>query len=225
MKKKLLSLVLAGAMVASTSVSAFATTADTETYNIDSTTSQNHKVTITGDVANQQNQTLPSTITVTIPTAMAFKVDKDGTVSGGKIEVVNKSNESVEVVAEKFSDSTPDSKIVLVKKSDLDNKIAQGKTANDGKIYMALDLVGETNTVGLVSAESDSATGFVKDSDGTQITAGTKTTLGNAVNGSSLELKLIGNAKHSDSVQHAYSAPATAVNDTFNLILKIQKTK
>lgn len=221
MKKKLLSLVLAGAMVASTSVSAFATTADTETYNIDSTTSQNHKVTITGDVANKKNETLPSTITVTIPTAMAFKVDKDGTVSGGKIEVVNKSNDSVEVVAEKFSDSTPDSKIVLVKKSELDSKIAQ----NDGKTYMALDLVGESATVGLVSAESDSATGFVKDSDESEITTSTKTTLGNAVNGSSLELKLIGNAKHSDSVQHAYVAPTTAINDTFNLILKIQKTK
>lgn len=221
MKKKLLSLVLAGAMVASTSVSAFATTADTETYNIDSTKSQNHKVTITGDIANDQNQTLPGTITVTIPTAMAFTVDKYGTVTGGKIEVVNKSNESVEVVAEKFSDSTPDSNIVLVKKSALNNKIEQ----NDGKTYMALDLVGETNTVGLVSDTNDSATGFVKDSDETAILANTKTTLGNAVNGSSLELKLIGNAKHSDSSQHPYSAPTTAINDTFNLILKIQKTK
>lgn len=219
MKKKLLSLVLAGAMVASTSVSAFA--ADTETYNIDSTTSQNHKVTITGDIADRANATLPSTITVTIPTAMAFKVDKDGNVSGGKIEVVNKSNESVEVVAEKFSDSTPDSKIVLVKKSDLDSKFGQ----NDGKTYMTLDLVGETNTVGLVSNTDDSETGFVKDLDESEITTGTKTTLGNAVNGSSLELKLIGNAKPSTSSSHTYSAPTTAINDTFNLILKIQKTK
>ena len=216
MKKKLLSLVLAGAMVASTSVSAFA--ADTETYNIDSTTSQNHKVTITGDVANRNNETLPSTITVTIPTAMAFKVDKDGTVSGGRIEVVNKSNESVEVVAEKFSDSTPDSKIVLVKKSELNDKIAQG----DGKTYMTLDLIGDTNTVGLVSNPNTSETGFVKDSDETEISAGTKTTLGNAVNGSNLELRLEGNAKGTSG---SYTAPQTAVNDTFNLILKIQKTK
>lgn len=220
MKKKLLSLVLAGAMVASTSVSAFAATEDA-TYNIDSTTSQNHKVTITGDIADRANATLPSTITVTIPTAMAFKVDKDGNVSGGKIEVVNKSNESVEVVAEKFSDSTPDSKIVLVKKSDLDSKFGQ----NDGKTYMTLDLVGETNTVGLVSNTDDSETGFVKDLDESEITTGTKTTLGNAVNGSSLELKLIGNAKPSTSSSHTYSAPTTAINDTFNLILKIQKTK
>lgn len=220
MKKKLLSLVLAGAMVASTSVSAFAATEDA-TYNIDSTTSQNHKVTITGDIADEHNATLPSTITVTIPTAMAFKVDKEGNVSGGRIEVVNKSNESVEVVAEKFSDSTPDSKIVLVRKTELNSKIEQ----EDGKTYMALDLVGATNTVGLVSDTNYSATGFIKDSDETPIAANTKTTLGNAVNGSSLELNLTGYAKHSDSSTHPYSAPDTAINDTFNLILKIQKTK
>lgn len=221
MKKKLLSLVLAGAMVASTSVSAFAETVDTETYNIDSTKSQNHKVTVTGDIANNKNQTLPGTITVTIPTAMAFTVDKDGTVTGGKIEVVNRSNEGVEVVAEKFNDTTPDNKIVLVKKTELDGKI---ESAEEGKTYMALDLIGNTNTIGLVSSKDTSETGFVKNSDESPIQAGENTTLGNAVNGINLELKLEGRAKHSDS-SHAYSAPTTAVNDTFNLILKIQKTK
>lgn len=222
MKKKLLSLVLAGAMVASTSVSAFATTADTETYNIDSTKSQNHKVTITGDIANDQNQTLPGTITVTIPTAMAFTVDKDGKVTGGKIEVVNRSDESVEVVAEKFNDTTPDNKIVLVKKTELDGKIA---AAEEGKTYMTLDLIGNTNTVGLVSSKDTSESGFVKNSDGSAIQAGENTTLGNAVNGINLELKLEGNAKPSKASSSSYSAPTTAINDTFNLILKIQKTK
>ena len=225
MKKKLLSLVLAGAMVASTSVSAFAATEDA-TYNIDSTKPQNHKVTITGDIANEKNETLPGTITVTIPTAMAFTVDKDGKVTGGKIEVVNRSSESVEVVAEKFNDTTPDNKIVLVKKSELDRKIEAAETASEeGKTYMTLDLIGNTNTIGLVSSEDTSQTGFVKNSDESPIEAGKNTTLGNAVNGINLELKLEGNAKHSDSSLHAYSAPTTAVNDTFNLMLKIQKTK
>lgn len=223
MKKKLLSLVLAGAMVASTSVSAFAETVDTETYNIDSTKSQNHKVTVTGDIANNQNQTLPGTITVTIPTAMAFTVDKTGTVTGGKIEVVNRSNEAVKVIAEEFNDTTPDNKIVLVKKSELDEKIA---AAEAGKTYMTLDLIGNTNTVGLVSSKTTSGTGFVKNSDGSAIqAAGEDTTLGSAVNGINLELKLEGNAKHSQTSSNPYNAPTTAVNDTFNLILKIQKIK
>lgn len=223
MKKKLLSLVLAGAMVASTSVSAFAETVDTETYNIDSTKPQNHKVTVTGDIANKQNETLPGTITVTIPTAMAFTVDKTGAVTGGKIEVVNRSNEGVKVIAEEFNDTTPDNKIVLVKKSELDEKI---EASEEGKTYMTLDLIGNTNTVGLVSSKDTSGTGFVKNSNENPIqAAGEDTTLGTAVNGINLELKLEGNAKHSQASSNPYSAPTTAVNDTFNLILKIQKIK
>ena len=220
MKKKLLSLVLAGAMVATTSVSAFAD--DSKTYDINSTKEQNHKVTITGDVANRDNVTLPGTITVTVPTTMAFTVDNKGNVDGGRISVVNKSNQSVEVVAKEFSDSTPNSKIVLVKDSQLDTKIGNG----DGNTYVSLDLVGGTNTVGLVSQKGDGKTGFVKkDSSETEIGENENTTLGNAVSGSDLELRLEGRAKHSDSSQHPYEAPETAMNDTFSLTLKIQKTR
>lgn len=222
MKKKLLSLVLAGAMVATTSVSAFAD--DSKTYDINSTKEQNHKVTITGDVANRDNVTLPGTITVTVPTTMAFTVDNKGNVDGGRISVVNKSNQSVEVVAKEFSDSTPNSKIVLVKDSQLDTKIVDGN--GDGNTYVSLDLVGGTNTVGLVSQKGDGKTGFVKkDSSETEIGENENTTLGNAVSGSDLELRLEGRAKHSDSSQHAYEAPETAMNDTFSLTLKIQKTR
>ena len=218
MKKKLLSLVLAGAMVASTSVSAFAATEDA-TYNINSTTEQSHKVTITGEVANEHNQTLPGTITVTVPTTMAFTVDNKGNVDGGKISVVNKSNQSVEVVAKEFSDNTPGSKIVLVKETELDEKIA----SNDGNKYVSLKLVGDANTVGLVSQKGSGETGFIKDNaDGTAIREGEKTTLGNAVSGSDLELRLEGKAKHSTEEYHA---PETAMNDTFSSTLKIQKTR
>lgn len=224
MKKKLLSLVLAGAMVASTSVSAFATTADTETYNINSTTEQSHKVTVTGEVANEHNQTLPGTITVTVPTTMSFTVDKDGNVSGGNIIITNKSKESVEVVAKEFSDNTPESKIVLVKESELDTKIED--EGEDGNTYVSLDLVGDNTTVGLVSQKGVGETGFVKkDSAGTKIPESEKTTLGHAFSGSDLELKLEGKAKHSNTTEYAYQAPKTAMNDTFSLTLKIQKTR
>lgn len=222
MKKKLLSLVLAGAMVASTSVSAFAE--ELKTYDINSTTEQNHKVTVTGEVANKNNQTLPGTITVTVPTTMAFTVDKEGNVNGGKIAVVNKSNQSVEVVAKEFSDSTPNSKIVLVKDSQLDTKIESGE--GDGNTYVSLDLVGGTNTVGLVSEKGAGKTGFVKkDSSEAEIGENENTTLGNAFSGSDLELRLEGRAKHSNTDDHEYHAPETAMNDTFSLTLKIQKTR
>lgn len=215
MKKKLLSLVLAGAMVASTSVSAFAE--ELKTYDINSTTEQNHKVTITGEVANEHNETLPGTITVTVPTTMSFTVDKDGKVSGGNITVTNKSKDSVEVVAKEFNDSTPGSKIVLVKETELDQKI---KLA-DGNTYVSLKLIGDNNTVGLVSTKTGNQTGFVKE-NGDAILDTEKTSLGNAVDGSNLVLSLEGRAKHSTD---DYDAPDTAISDTFNLILKIQKTR
>lgn len=215
MKKKLLSLVLAGTMVASTSVSAFAE--ELKTYDINSTTEQSHKVTITGEVANQHNQTLPGTITVTVPTAMSFTVDKDGKVSGGNITITNKSKDSVEVVAKEFSDSTPGSKIVLVKETELDDKI----NLEDGNTYVSLNLIGDNKTVGLVSTKTGNQTGFVKE-NGDEILDSEKTSLGNAFDGSNLVLSLEGRAKHSTK---AYSAPGTAMNDTFSLTLKIQKTR
>lgn len=215
MKKKFLSLMMAAAVVASTSVSAFAE--ELKTYDINSTTEQNHKVTITGEVADGQNQTLPGTITVTVPTTMSFTVDKDGKVSGGNITVTNKSKDSVEVVAKEFNDSTPGSKIVLVKETELDEKI---KLA-DGNRYVSLNLIGDNNTVGLVSTKTGNQTGFVKE-NGDAILNNEKTSLGNAVDGSNLVLSLEGRAKHSTET---YSAPDTAINDTFNLILKIQKTR
>ena len=58
MKKKLLSLVLAGAMVASTSVSAFADTTEEKTYVIDSV-GKDHQVDITGNVANTSDEVVP----------------------------------------------------------------------------------------------------------------------------------------------------------------------
>lgn len=215
MKKKLLSLVLAGAMVASTSVSAFA--ADKE-YTIGSN-GQEHQVTITGDVANTNNQTVPGTITVTVPTAMAFSIDKTGVVAGGEITVVNRGDERVEVVAKQFTDSTPSTGIVLVKESELDTKIGEN-TAD--KRHVSLKLTGNGGSVGLVSGKTGSETGFV-DEQGNKVPDSANTSLGSAWKDNDLRLSLSGRAKKSTGEE--YSAPDAAVQDTFSLVLKIQKTK
>ena len=214
MKKKLLSLVLAGAMVASTSVSAFA---DTE-YTIGSN-GQQHQVTITGDVANTNNETVPGTITVTVPTAMAFSIDKKGVVAGGEITVVNRSDERVEVVAKQFTDSTPSTGIVLVKESELDTKIDEN---NADKRHVSLKLTGNGGSVGLVSGKTGSETGFV-DEQGNKVPDSANTSLGSAWKDNDLKLSLSGRAKKSTGQE--YNAPDAAVQDTFSLVLKIQKTK
>lgn len=217
MKKKLLSLVLAGAMVASTSVSAFA---EDKTYTI-TEAGQEHQVTITGDVQNTQGNVVAGTISVTVPTAMAFTVTKDGAVEGGKIEVVNKSKEHVEVIAKEFTDTTPSTGIVLVKDSELDNKLdSTGNT--DSKRYMSLKLTGGNGSVGLVSAKSDNQTGFVDENE-SEIQNNANTSLGSAWENNNLSLTISGRAK-SNNASTRYDAPNAPVQDTFNLVLKIQKT-
>lgn len=216
MKKKLLSLVLAGAMVASSSVSAFAD--DNREYTI-TDTGVDHQVTITGDVTDDGNNKVPGTISVTVPTAVSFTINKDGQITGGDIVVRNTSEDKVEVVAKKFTDTTPGSGIVLVKESNLSTNVAND---GDDKVHASIKLVGNTNSLGLVSAVSDSSTGFVN-SNGTEVQEGVNTTLGQAWNNNPLTLRLEGKTK--EDISGDYAAPAKALKNTFNLVLKIQKAR
>lgn len=219
MKKKLLSLVLAGAMVASTSVSAFAD--DNREYIIDDQ-GRDHQVTVTGDVLDTKNEAVPGTITVTVPTSMAFTINKDGVLQGGDITIVNRSKKSVEVVAKEFKDTTSDSKIIAVKDSELDQKI-RDNSSTPNKRYVSLTLTGNGKSLGLVSNSTDSESGFIDENEN-EITNGTNPSLGNAWESSNLQLSLSGRAKSSQQDQ-AYVPPTEPIKDQFNLVLKIQKTK
>lgn len=218
MKKKLLSLVLAGAMVASTSVSAFADTTEEKTYVIDSV-GKEHQVDITGNVANGRNEVVPGTISVTVPTAVSFTINSTGEISGGEITIKNTSEDKVEVVAKKFTDADPDAGIVLVNG---DTALAsQVDSDSESKIHASIKLVGKTKSLGLVSNESDSDTGFV-DSEGNKAEVGADTNLGQAWKDNPLTLRLEGKTK-ADITSKTYKAPAKALKNTFNLVLKIQK--
>ena len=219
MKKKLLSLVLAGAMVASTSVSAFAD--DNREYIIDDQ-GRDHQVTVTGDVLDTKNEAVPGTITVTVPTSMGFTINKDGALQGGDITIVNRSQKSVEVVAKEFKDTTSDSKIIAVKDSELDQKI-QENSSTPNKRYVSLTLTGNGKSLGLVSSSDDSETGFIDEAEN-KIAKGTNPSLGHAWESNNLNLSLSGRAKSSQSGQ-TYTPPTEPIKDQFNLVLKIQKTK
>lgn len=211
MKKKLLSLVLAGAMVASTSVSAFA---DDKDITVGSNGTE-QQVDITGNIANNTNQILPGTITVTVPTSMSFTINKEGQIEGGDINITNKSTEKVEVVAREFVDSTPDSGIIVKKEGDL-----TGATNGDNKRYVSLTLVGQ-NSVGLTSNKTK--TGLVDLSNGNEIETSANTSLGTILPQGNLRLSLTGTAK--DNGSGTYEAPTTAISDKFTLTLKIQKAR
>lgn len=220
MKKKLLSLVLAGAMVASTSVSAFASETTNISVNKAGTT---HTVNVTGDVENTSGDTVSGTISVTVPTAVAFTIDKTGEISGGDIEIVNRNPEKdrVEVIAEEFNDPNPTSGIIIVKDDQLDNLISSANTAEIDKRYISLNLQGKNTTVGLLSSKTPGKTGFI-DLKNSNNEIETGTSLGTAWQDNNLTLTLTGRAKKDGT---PYVPPTNPIRSDFNLVLKIQKVR
>ena len=151
---------------------------------------------------------------------MAFTIDKNGDINGGEIEAVNKGNETVEVVAKEFTDTTATSGIVVVKESELSDKLDE--TVTEGKRYITLNLTGTDAAVGLISGKTSGNTGFVNLTDGQEISSSANTSLGKAWKENNLKLTLSGKAKKTGK---NYQAPTEAFRDTFNLVLKIQKAR
>ncbi len=205
MKKKLLSLVLAGAMVASTSVSAFAEGKEYEVQPKGETTAE---VDIRGDVESDNGETLAESITVTVPTNASFKVDKDGTLTSGTMKIENKGNKTVSLIASSFVDSNGTQGINLVKSQD-------DLVQNDrSKVYLKLtggneDVIltsegGGKMYKGISNEEINSDTGFaIKDIEANSIA----------------NLQLQGKG----TKYIAGTNKAEAVGENFRLVLKIKQ--
>lgn len=209
MKKKLLSLMMAAAMVATTSVGAFADTI------IDGSDTQAHEapVTITGDVMDDQGQTLPGTLQVTVPTAAAFTVDTTGALTAGKIKITNNGTQKVDVFAHKFVDTNKASGINVKKEEDV-----LRDRVNTPRTDVSLKIVGNEGTAYLSSDDKANGTGIFKDElhvhslDNTRETLKLSSISPNSTN----DLQLIGVAGG-----QSLNAP---VKDTFTLTLKIAKS-
>ena len=97
---------MAAAVVATTSVSAFA----------DETVTQDGSevnVTVTGSVNNNQDAAPAGTLSVTVPTALTFSVSNSGGLTGSNIVVTNRGTEKIDVFAYQFIDPTPGKKIIV----------------------------------------------------------------------------------------------------------------
>lgn len=207
MKKKLLSLVLAGAMVASTSVSAFA---DTDTVNTDGGKTN---VTIKGSVANNQGEAPAGTISVSIPTSLSFKVDKDGTVSGGEISIKNNGLDTISITAVEFQDKTPTTKIT-VKTPDQFN--AESSSRSD----VVLSVGGNQERVYLKSEEVNSGKNGICDLQGSNLDGGKVIS---RINGEgSDKLTLLGVAGKTNLSE---GEADKGVTDEFILTLKVNKVR
>lgn len=219
MKKKLLSLVLAGAMVASTSVSAFAATEPTPTTRTTTTMSvgENEKdidVSITGDILDNNGNVKPGTISVTVPTAVNFTVTKAGVLTAGDMVITNNSKEKVKVSVKEFSDPNAEKDINIVKKSEF----TDDDPGNIDRNKIWLSLTGKGVSVGFES------TGKGKMYDPSDYSAiNTTKEIGSIdANGGEMELQLQGAGGTSGSSD---STPTQPISDKFNLVLKIERDK
>lgn len=208
MKKKFLSLMMAAAVVATTSVSAFANTTQTIT-NLEDEGGQ-AEITITGDVKDSLGATKPNTLNVTVPTAANFTVDQNKNFVGPKIKVENNGTQAIDVFAYEFVDPTVKSGVIVKKKEEA---LQADKTST-----ISLRLEGSSGTAYFAS-EPGTVKGVYKDeghsAGGDDANDGVK--LANIAKGKFYELRLEG------EVNSSATPPQTAERDNFILKLKIKK--
>ena len=210
MKKKFLSLMMAAAMVATTSVSAFA-----DNYSWSENEEKDAKVTITGDVTSIGGETVSGTLSVSIPTTTKFTVSKEGKVTAPEIKVQNRGTQAVDVYAYKFVDQTTSSEnpeITVVGSEELKNATSTAK--------LSLRLSGSLGKAYLKSEPSSSGNGVYTDPEcGTASTGSGEKLISVSVGGSE-SITLIGETNSQGS-----TAPNKAVQDNFVLTLKIKKAE
>lgn len=157
MKKKFLSLMMAAAVVATTSVSAFA-----QDYNFIDSKEIEHNVTITGDVADDNDNVKPGTIQVTVPTTTTFQVNKKGEFTAPEIVVNNRGSQKIDVLAYKFKDTNGASGINIKKKSEVvttdratvpRSDVFLSLKGNESTAYFLSDTTGKTVKTGVYSDE------------------------------------------------------------------------
>ena len=203
MKKKFLSLMMAAAVVATTSVSAFA---QDQEYEVSKVKEADANVTIKGDIADEGGHFVPSTISVTVPTAVKFSVTKDGDTVSPTITITSRSEEPVSVIAKSFVDPTKNSDITVVEESAL----------NGDKGKVALTLKGDEGSV-VLKSDQGSKNGLYK-LGGTEAADDEDTLLGIVTKDAPVNLNLEVKVK-----KEGYSAPTKALTDNFKLVLKLKK--
>lgn len=206
MKKKFLSLMMAAAMVATTSVSAFAD----KTHQILDSTEKESEITVTGNIANTNDEIAPSTISVTVPTTATFTVFKNKKVEAPTITIKSDSEQKVQVTAYKFSDPTSE-QITVVSETELTSSDSNADTPTNK--HVSLKLTGKEGSVVLKS--SGGTRGLFQENGNAP--AGENTLLGTVSKDNPLDLNLVGH------VRSNYEAPSEAISNTFTLVLKLRK--
>lgn len=142
MKKKFLSLMMAAAVVATTSVSAFAAESENVINGPESKT-YDSKIEITGDVLSDTGASVPGTLNVTVPTTASFTFNENGVFSAAKIKIKNSGTQNVQVLAYEFVDINGKDVGINVQK--------EGDLASQARNNISLKIYGDEGTAYLSS--------------------------------------------------------------------------
>ena len=212
MKKKFLSLMMAAAVVATTSVSAFAQDKIIETGDSNSPTTE---VKITGSVTDDQGAMPERTFKVTVPTTASFSVNQNGGFEAPALTVKNEGAQKVDVYAYSFKDNTNDGSINILSPNEFDQRVSTAKRS-DVKITLRGDsgekvYLSSTKKNGVNNQEDFE--GVDNQDDGFKVLRLEACTDGVAK---------IGNISINGT---AGTGSTKAVSDTFVLTLKIKKSE
>lgn len=214
MKKKFLSLMMAAAVVATTSVSAFAAVQDVTNGVINGSEEDEYitNIDITGDIANDSGVTKPGTLSVTVPTAADFNVNKEGALTGTNITIRNSGKQKVDVIAHKFRDVNGTKGINIKRESEI-----KEDNTNKERSDICLRLRGRTNVAYFKSVD-DNSSGIFSDPELMHSVEGDYKLAEVNPNGGTVDLKLEGNA---GGKKNGIDNP---MQENFTLILKIKKS-
>lgn len=175
--------------------------------------SKEHRVTITGNVADKKGEIKPGTIQIEIPTTALFTVDKDGNFTAPDIKIKNNGQEAVDIYAYKFVDTNGPSGINIESEASITENI-NNKPRNN----ISLNIVGTEATAYFKSENlGNNKLGVYEDQNLKQESAeGIKV------------LKIYGDSTgkltFNGKAGKAALETDTAIRDRFTLILKIKKS-
>ena len=226
MKKKFLSLMMAAAVVATTSVSAFAAENNVHVTmpkdaNVTDMDDQQptQDVELTGHVQSDKGEMPTTSFKVTVPTAANFTVTSQGNLVGPELTIKNEGTQGVDVYAHNFS-KTGNGKINVVSESEISNS-REGKPRTTISLKLVVDgknkaFLKASNGESGVYKEADLGNDHKAPEEGVKLLS---LGAGAGANGATTKkIKIEGTAGKNTGLTNPES-------DTFKLVLKIKKSE
>lgn len=176
------------------------------------TEAREHEISITGNIANYKDQTLPGVIQVVVPTSTSFRVDKDGNFTAPSIKIQNNGEESIDIYVYKFIDPNGQKGINIKGEKDINQ--SENTTPRSS---LSLKISGNTTAYFKSENSSENKSGVYNDIDLiNEVTDGINILKVYPHSSNTLTLNGKAGKKTLDS--------DTAIRDTFKLILKIKRS-